>query len=133
MEGRGQDGQEGGDGGRAGCRGKVGADVVAACRGGAPGPRGDEAVAVAEVRGSRGARGSVDARDGLIFEAGRFVVLVQVGLERKRLVTPLALEVLESRVRLHVGPKVGPVCKAFAAVGAAVGFVSGMGAHVALE
>ena len=51
-------------------------------------------------------------------------MLVQVGLERERLVAALALEVLESRVRLHVSAEVGPVGKALAAVSAAVGLVS---------
>jgi hypothetical protein len=60
-------------------------------------------------------------------------VLVQVGLEGERLVAPLALEVLESRVGLHVRPEVGPVGKALPAVSAAIGFVSGMGPHVTLQ
>ncbi len=50
-------------------------------------------------------------------------MLVQVGLERERLVASLALEVLESRVGLHVGPQVGAIGKAFPAVSATIGLV----------
>ena len=80
----------------------------------------------AEVRRGRSAGGSVDARDGLILEAGRLVVLVQVGLEREGLVAAFALEVLESRMRLHVSAKVGSICKAFSAVGTPVWLVPRM-------
>ncbi len=51
-------------------------------------------------------------------------MLVQVGLEGERLVAALALEVLESGVGLHVGPQVGAVGKALAAVSTAVWLVS---------
>ena len=60
-------------------------------------------------------------------------MLVQVGLEREGLVASLALEVLESRMRLHVRAEVGPVSEALAAVSAAVGLVAGMRPHVTLK
>lgn len=50
-------------------------------------------------------------------------MLVQVGLEREGLVAALALEVLESRMCLHVSAEVGAVGEAFAAVSTAVGLV----------
>ena len=59
-------------------------------------------------------------------------MLVQVGLERKRLVTAFTLEVLESRVCLHVSSQVGSVGKTFAAVGAPVRLVAGVASHVSL-
>ncbi len=41
--------------------------------------------------------------------AGRLLMLVQVGFERKRLPAPPAPEVLGWRVRLQVGAQVAPV------------------------
>ena len=35
-------------------------------------------------------------------------MLVQIALQRKRLVAPFAVEVFESRMGLHVSSKVGP-------------------------
>jgi len=61
------------------------------------------------------------------------VVLVQVGLEREALPAPPALETLEGRVRLHVGPQVGAVGEGFATVGAAEGLLAGVRPHVTLE
>ena len=42
----------------------------------------------------------------LVLVAGRLVVLVEVGLERKRLGAALALVVLKGAVRLHVRAQV---------------------------
>ncbi len=124
-------GQEGRDRRRRG-RGRGGRGRGQLGGGGGGGGGGDGGVggaggggeAVAELRRGRGDRGGVDRRDGLVLEAGRLVVLVQVGLEGERLVAALALEVLESGVRLHVGPEVGAVGEALAAVGTAVGLVA---------
>ena len=60
----------------------------------------------------------------LILVAARLVMLVKVGLEGEGLVTLAALVVLEGRVCLHVGPQVGSVRKALAAMRAAEGLVS---------
>ena len=60
-------------------------------------------------------------------------MLVQIALQRKRLVAPLAVEVFESRMGLHVSAQVGTVCKGLAAVGAAVGLVPRVAAHVTLQ
>jgi len=60
-------------------------------------------------------------------------VLVQIALQRKGLVTPLAVEVFESRMGLHVSSQVGTVCKGFATMGATVGFVPRVAAHVTLQ
>ena len=60
-------------------------------------------------------------------------MLVQVALQGKGLVAPLAVEVLESRVGLHVSSQVGTVSKGFATVCAAIRFVSGVTSHVALQ
>ena len=60
-------------------------------------------------------------------------MLVQVALQGKGLVAPLAVEVLESRVGLHVSSQIGTVSKGFATVCAAIRFVSGVTSHVALQ
>ena len=60
-------------------------------------------------------------------------MLVQVALQGKGLVAPIAVEVLESRVGLHVSSQVGTVSKGFATVCAAIRFVSGVTSHVALQ
>ncbi len=51
----------------------------------------------------------VDAGNGLILEAGRLVMFVQVGFQGKGLVAALAFEVFESRMSLHVGTEVGAI------------------------
>jgi len=60
-------------------------------------------------------------------------VLVQIALQRKGLVTPLAVEVFESRMGLHVSSQVGTVCKGLATVGATVGLVPRVTTHVTLQ
>ena len=60
-------------------------------------------------------------------------MLVQVGLEGEGLVAALALEVLESRVGLHVGPEIGAVGEALAAVRTAIWLVARVRPHVALQ
>ena len=60
-------------------------------------------------------------------------MLVQIALQCKRLVTPLAVEVFESRMGLHVSAKVGTVCKGLATVGTTIGLVPRVAAHVALQ
>ena len=60
-------------------------------------------------------------------------MLVQVGLECKGLVASLALEVLESRMSLHVCPKIRTISKTFAAVGTTIGFIATVRPHVALQ
>ena len=60
-------------------------------------------------------------------------MLVQIALQRKRLVAPLAVEVFESRMGLHVSAQVGTVCKGLAAVCATVGLVPRVAAHVTLQ
>ena len=59
-------------------------------------------------------------------------MLVEIGLQGEGFLTPLALKVLESRMRLHVRPQVRSVGETFATVRAAVGLVPGVAAHVAL-
>ena len=71
-------------------------------------------------------------------------MLVQIALQRKRLVAPLAVEVFESRMGLHVSTKIGPevkitlihnpgyfsrfppVSKRFATMSTTIGFVPGV-------
>ena len=60
-------------------------------------------------------------------------MLVQIALQCKRLVAPLAVEVFESRMGLHVSAKVGTVCKGLSTVGATVGLVPRVAAHVTLQ
>ena len=60
-------------------------------------------------------------------------MLVQIALQHKRLVAPLAVEVFESRMGLHVSAQVGTVCKGLAAVGTTVGLVPCVAAHVTLQ
>ena len=60
-------------------------------------------------------------------------MLVQVALQGKGLVAPLAVEVLESRVSLHMSSQVGTVSKSFATVSAAIRLVPCMTSHVALQ
>lgn len=60
-------------------------------------------------------------------------MLVQIALQRKRLVAPFAVEVFESRMGLHVSAKVGAVGKRFSTVGTAVGLVPCVASHVTLQ
>ena len=60
-------------------------------------------------------------------------MLVQITLQRKRLVAPFAVEVFESRMGLHVSAKVGAVCKGFSTVGTTIGLVPRVAAHVTLQ
>ena len=60
-------------------------------------------------------------------------MFVQVGLQRERLVAPLARVQLKGRVRLHVRAQVRPVCERLPAVGASEGFLAGMRPQVTLE
>ena len=88
---------------------------------------------VTHFRRSGGTGRRIDAGNGLIFETGRLIMLVQVGLECKGLVASLALEVLESRMSLHVCPKIRTISKTFAAVGTTIGFIATVRPHVALQ
>jgi len=69
----------------------------------------------------------------VLLEAGRFVVLVQVGLECEALAAAFAGVVLKGRVRLHVSAQVGAVGEGLATVGAGERFLPGVGPHVALQ
>ena len=60
-------------------------------------------------------------------------MLVQITLQREGLVAPLAVEVFESRMGLHVSAKVGTVCKGLSTVGATVRLVPRVAPHVALQ
>lgn len=60
-------------------------------------------------------------------------MLVQVRLQRERLLAVLAPEVLVGRMGLHVRPQVGPVGEGFPAMGAPVRFFPGVGPEMALE
>lgn len=60
-------------------------------------------------------------------------MLVQITLEREGLVAAFAFEVLEGRMRLHVGAQVRAVREGLPAVGAPEWFLAGVGAHVALQ
>ena len=60
-------------------------------------------------------------------------MLVQVTLERKRLVAAFTLVVLEGRVRLHVGAQVRAVSERFATVRTAERLLARVRAHVALQ
>ena len=51
---------------------------------------------------------SLNGRNGLVFEAGRLVVFVEIGLQSEGFITSLAVEVLESRMGLHVSTEIGP-------------------------
>ena len=75
----------------------------------------------------------VGRRRAVVADARRLVVLVEVGLERKRLSAALARVQLERRVRLHVRAQVGPVGERLATVRAAEGFLAGVGAQVPLQ
>ena len=70
---------------------------------------------------------------GIVADARRLVVLVQVGLERKRLAASLTRVQLESRVRLHVSAQVRSVCERLPAVCAAERFLAGVRAQVPLK
>lgn len=74
--------------------------------------------------------GSVGVR---IADAGRLQMLVEVGLERKRLMAPSTLEVLICRMGLHVCTQVAAICKCLATVCASIGFLAGVRAQVALQ
>jgi len=86
-----------------------------------------------DIRRRRSVGRSLNGWNGLVFEAGRLVVFVEIGLQGEGLVTSLAVEVLESRMGLHVSSKIGPVSKRFTTVGTAVGLVSSVGSHVSLQ
>ena len=58
------------------------------------------------------------------FEAGGFIVLVQIRFEREGLVASFAFEVLERRVSLHVRSKVGAVGERLPTVSAAKGLLA---------
>ena len=60
-------------------------------------------------------------------------MLVEVAPQGKGLVASLAVVTLESRVGLHVSSQVGSVCKRLSTVGTAVGLVSRVTSHVALQ
>ena len=60
-------------------------------------------------------------------------MLVQVGLEGKAFVAALAGVMLECRVCLHVGSKVGAVGEGLATMGAGKGLLSCMGPQVTLQ
>lgn len=60
-------------------------------------------------------------------------MFVEVGLEGKRLMTPLALVVLERGVSLHVCPQIGTVSKCLATVSAAEWLLSCVRSHVSLK
>ena len=61
-----------------------------------------------DIRRRRSVGRSLNGWNGLVFEAGRLVVFVEIGLQGEGLVTSLAVEVLESRMGLHVSSKIGP-------------------------
>ena len=60
-------------------------------------------------------------------------MFVEIGLECKGFIASFAVEVLESRMGLHVSAKVGSVGKGLATVGATVGLVPRVAAHVTLQ
>ncbi len=66
------------------------------------------------------------------FKARRFIMLVQVGLERERFVASLAFEMLKRGVGLHVRPQVGTVGERFSTVCTSKGLLARVRAHVAL-
>ena len=94
-------------------------------------------------------RRSVYGWNGLVFETGRLIVFVEIGLECKGFIASFAIEVFESRMGLHVSTKIGPskntrvisclqnlllpVSKRFATMCTTIGFVSGVRPHVTLE
>ena len=90
-------------------------------------------VVVARRRAVAEHRPVVGRRRAVVADARRLVVLVEVGLERKRLSAALACVQLERRVRLHVRAQVGPVGERLAAVRAAEGFLAGVGTQVPLQ
>ena len=61
------------------------------------------------------------------------IMLVQVGLQGKGLVTSRTLKVFWRRMCLHVGPEVGPISKRLFAHRTRVGLVAGVWPHVTLE
>lgn len=69
----------------------------------------------------------------LPFEAGRLVMLVQVGFEREAFTTTFAGVVFERWVRLHVGTQIGAVSKGFATVSAGKWFLPSVRPHVTLQ
>lgn len=85
------------------------------------------------VGGPRGRWRCLDGRNWLVLETGRLVVLAQIRLQCKTLMTALAVEIFESRVGLHVSSEVGSVREGFSTVSTTVGFVAGVAAHVALQ
>lgn len=60
-------------------------------------------------------------------------MLVQVGFERERFVTPVALVVLVRGVGLHVGAEIRPVGERFAAMRASVRLLARVTSQVALQ
>ena len=61
-----------------------------------------------DIRRRRSVGRSLNGWNGLVFEAGRLVVFVEIGLQGKGFVAPFAIKVLESRMGLHVSTKIGP-------------------------
>ena len=60
-------------------------------------------------------------------------MFVQVGFQGERLVAPLALEVLERGMCLHMGPEVGPVGEGLTTMSAPERFLACVRPHVALK
>lgn len=60
-------------------------------------------------------------------------MLVQVRLERERLVTRRALVVLVGRMRLHVRPQIRTIGERLAAVSASVGLLAGVATQMTLK
>jgi len=59
-------------------------------------------------------------------------VFVEIGLQSEGFITSLAVEVLESRMGLHVSTEIGPVSKRFTTMSTAVRLVSRVRPHVSL-
>lgn len=71
--------------------------------------------------------------EAVIFEAGRFEVLVKVGLEGEGFVAALALEVLVGRVGLHMGSQIASVGKGFATMCTPIWFFTGVRTKMTLK
>ena len=66
------------------------------------------AARLGDIRRRRSAWRSFDGWNGLVFETGRLIVFVEIGLECKGFIASFAIEVFESRMGLHVSTKIGP-------------------------
>lgn len=66
-------------------------------------------------------------------QACGFLVLVEVRFKRESFVALRTAEIFIAGMCLHVRPQIGPVGEGLAAVGAAVGFFSGVRSEVSLE